>query len=189
MNKNVIVAQSGGPTPVINSTLRGIIDMCKAMPDRFGTIYAGYHGIEGVLKEELLNLSAQPDEEIALLSVTPTAGSIGSCRYKLRAKQNEDFDRIIEIFKAHDIGYFFYIGGNNSMDTAYKVAQLAHERGIELVAVGGPKTIDNDVGDTEFKLIDHTPGYGSVARYWALNIQNANEENAGSSPSDPVLVI
>lgn len=189
MNKNVIVAQSGGPTPVINNTLRGIFDACTSMPDRFGKVYAGYHGIEGVLKEELLDLSAQPAEEIALLGITPTAGSIGSCRYKLRSKQTEDFDRIIEVLKAHEIGYFFYIGGNDSMDTAHKVAELARQRGLDLVAIGGPKTIDNDVGDTEFKLIDHTPGYGSVARYWALNIQNANEENAGSSPSDPVLVI
>jgi 6-phosphofructokinase len=90
---------------------------------------------------------------------------------------------------AHDVGYFFYIGGNDSMDTAHKVAQLAHERGLELVATGVPKTIDNDVGDSEFKLIDHTPGYGSVARYWAYNVQNANEENAGACPSDPVLVL
>ena len=189
MNKNVIVAQSGGPTPVINNTLRGILDACKAMPERFGTVYAGYHGIEGVLKEELLDLSAQSAEEIALLAVTPTAGSIGTCRYKLKSKQTEDFDRIIEVLKAHEVGYFFYIGGNDLMDTAHKVAQLAQQRGLDLVATGGPKTIDNDVGDSEFKLIDHTPGYGSVARYWALNIQNANEENAGSSPSDPVLVI
>ena len=87
MPKNVIVAQSGGPTPVINNTLRGILDACKSMPDKFGTVCAGYHGIEGVLKEELLNLSAQPAEEIALLSVTPAAGSIGTCRYKLKAKQ------------------------------------------------------------------------------------------------------
>lgn len=187
--KNVVVAQSGGPTPVINSTLRGIVEMCKAMPNHFGTVYAGLHGIEGVLKEELLNLSAQPDEEIALLSVTPAAGSIGTCRYKLKATQQEDFERIIEVFKAHNVGYFFYIGGNDSMDTAYKVAQLAHERGLDLVAVGGPKTIDNDVGDSEFKLIDHTPGYGSVARYWALTVQGANEENAGSYPADPVLVL
>ena len=189
MNKNVIVAQSGGPTPVINNTLRGIIDTCQSMPDRFGTIYAGWHGIEGVLREELLDLSAQPAEEIALLGITPTAGSIGTCRYKLRSKQSEDFDRVIEVLKAHEIGYFFYIGGNDSMDTANKVAQLAQARGLDLVATGGPKTIDNDVGDSEFKLVDHTPGYGSVARYWALNIQNANEENAGSSPADPVLVI
>ncbi len=159
------------------------------MPDKFGRIYAGYHGIEGVLKEELLDLSAQPDEEIALLSVTPAAGSIGTCRYKLRSKQQEDFDRIIEVFKAHNIGYFFYIGGNDSMDTAHKVAKLAQERGLDLIATGGPKTIDNDVGDSEFKLIDHTPGYGSVARYWALTVQGANEENAGSAPADPVLVM
>ena len=188
-NENVIVAQSGGPTPVINNTLRGIVETCKAMPDKFGRIYAGYHGLEGVLKEELLDLSAQPDEEIALLSVTPAAGSIGTCRYKLRSKQQEDFDRIIEVFKAHNIGYFFYIGGNDSMDTAHKVAGLAQERGLDLIATGGPKTIDNDVGDSEFKLIDHTPGYGSVARYWALTVQGANEENAGSAPADPVLVM
>ncbi|MBZ5544884.1 MAG: diphosphate--fructose-6-phosphate 1-phosphotransferase [Acidobacteriia bacterium] len=189
MPQNVIVAQSGGPTPVINNTLRGILETCQEMPDKFGVVYAGYHGIEGVLKEELLNLSAQPAEEIALLSVTPAAGSIGTCRYKLKSKQQEDFNRILEIFRAHNIGYFFYIGGNDSMDTAHKVAQLAHQRGIDLVAVGAPKTIDNDVGDSEFKLIDHTPGYGSVARYWALSVQGANEENAGSSPADPVLVI
>ncbi len=189
MPNNVIVAQSGGPTPVINNTLRGILETCQSMPDNFATVYAGYHGIEGVLKEELLNLSAQPAEEIALLAVTPAAGSVGTCRYKLKSKQTEDFDRIIEVFKAHEIGYFFYIGGNDSMDTAHKVSKLAEERGFDLVAVGVPKTIDNDVGDSDFKLIDHTPGYGSVARYWALNVQNANEENAGSSPSDPVLVI
>jgi len=188
-SNNVVVAQSGGPTPVINSTLRGIVEMCREMPDKFGTIYAGFHGIEGVLKEELLDLSAQSQEEIHLLSVTPAAGGIGTCRYKLKAQQGEDFERVIEVFKAHDVGYFFYIGGNDSMDTANKVAKLAHERGLDLIAVGGPKTIDNDVGDSEFKLIDHTPGYASVARYWALTVQNANEENAGSCPSDPVLVI
>ena len=187
--KNVIVAQSGGPTPVINASLRGVVEACRSYPDTFGTLYAGFHGIEGVLKEELLDLSAQPAEEIALLSTTPAAGAIGTCRYKLRAHQQEDFERIVEVFKAHDIGYFFYNGGNDSMDTAHKVAQLAHGRGLDLVAVGVPKTIDNDVGDSAFQLIDHTPGYGSVARYWALTIQNADQENAGSCPSDPVLVI
>ena len=189
MAKNVIVAQSGGPSPVINNTLRGILETCRTMPDKFGTVYGGYHGIEGVLKEELLDLSVQPAEEIALLSTTPAAGSIGTCRYKLKSKQQEDFDRVLDVFRAHDIGYFFYIGGNDSMDSAHKVAKLAQERGLDLVAVGAPKTIDNDVGDTEFKLIDHTPGYGSVARYWALYIQCVNEENAGSSPAEPVVVI
>ena len=187
--KNVVVAQSGGPTPVINSTLRGIVEMCKSMPDHFGSVYGGWHGIEGVLKEELIDLSAQPDEEIALLSATPAAGRIGTCRYKLRQGQDEDFERVIDVLKAHQVGYFFYVGGNDSMDTADKVAKLAQERGLDLVAIGGPKTIDNDVGDSEFKLIDHTPGYGSVARYWALNVQAANEENAGSCPADPVLVL
>jgi len=185
--KNVVVAQSGGPSPVINNSLRGIIEACRSMPEYFGTIYGGLNGIEGILKEELLNLSAQDEEEIRLLRVTPAAGAIGTCRYKLR--HEEDFERVVEVFKAHGVGYFFYIGGNDSMDTAHKIAQLAHERGLDLVATGVPKTIDNDVGDSEFKLIDHTPGYGSVARYWALNVQNANQENAGSWPSDPVLVL
>jgi 6-phosphofructokinase 1 len=188
-SKNVVVAQSGGPTPVINSSLLGVIEACRDLPQSFGTVYAGYHGIEGVLREELLDLSAQDPAEIALLRTTPAAGSIGTCRYKLKAGQDEDLERIVEVLRAHDVGYFFYIGGNDSMDTAHKVAELARERGLEVVATGVPKTIDNDVGDSEFQLIDHTPGYGSVARYWALNVQNANEENAGSSPSDPVLVM
>jgi len=187
--RNVVVAQSGGPTPVINASLHGVIDATSAYADTFGVVYAGNHGIEGVLKEELLILSAQPAEEIKLLSTTPAAGAIGTCRYKLKERQQEDFERIIDVFVAHDVGYFFYTGGNDSMDTANKIAQLALERGLNLVAVGVPKTIDNDVGDSEFKLIDHTPGYGSTARYWALMVQNANEENAGSCHSDPVLVM
>ena len=186
---NVVVAQSGGPSPVINSSLRGVVETCAAYPSEFGTVYAAWHGIEGVLKEELLNLSEQSKEEIALLRTTPAAGSVGTCRYKLKEKQQEDFERVIEVFKAHKIGCFFYIGGNDSMDTANKISEIARQRGLDLVAVGVPKTIDNDVGDSEFKLIDHTPGYGSVARYWSHLVQNANEENAGSSPADPVLVL
>jgi 6-phosphofructokinase len=184
----MVVAQSGGPSPVINNSLRGIIDAAKDLP-AIGTVYGARHGIEGVLKEELLDLSAQPAEEIALLRFTPAAGSIGTCRYKLKPSQKEDFERVIDVFKAHNVGYFLYIGGNDSMDTANKVAALAHERGLDLVGVGVPKTIDNDVGDSEFKLIDHTPGFGSVAKYWMHMVQNANEENAGSSPADPVLVL
>ena len=186
-SRNVVVAQSGGPSPVINNSLRGIVETCLAMPAYFGTVYAGYHGIEGVLQEELLDLSVQDREEIALLRTSPAAGAIGTCRYKLRHEQ--DFARVIEVFKAHDAGYFFYTGGNDSMDTAHKVARLAHEQGLDLVSTGVPKTIDNDVGDAEFRLIDHTPGYGSVARYWALNVQCADQENRGSSPSDRVLVM
>jgi ATP-dependent phosphofructokinase / diphosphate-dependent phosphofructokinase len=186
--KNLIVAQSGGPSPVINNTLRGIIETARELPE-IGTVFGGWHGIEGVLKEELLDLSAQPVEEIALLRTTPAAGSIGTCRYKLKEKQTEDFDRVLEVFKAHNVGYFIYIGGNDSMDTANKVANFARDRGLDVCGIGGPKTIDNDVGDSEFQLIDHTPGYGSTARYWSNYVQVANEENAGSSPADPVLVL
>ena len=187
--KNVVVAQSGGPSPVINNSIRGVVETCRRMPERFGLVYAAWHGIEGVLKEELLDLSAQDREEIALLRTTPAAGAIGTCRYKLKDKQTEDFDRVIEVFRAHQVGYFFYTGGNDSMDTAHKISLLAAQRGLDLAAVGVPKTIDNDVGDSEFKLIDHTPGYGSVARYWCHMVQSANEENAGSAPADPVLVM
>jgi len=185
--KNMIVAQSGGPSPVINNTVRGIVETAREMSE-IGTVYGGFHGIEGVLKEELLDLTAQSPEEIALLRTTPAAGSIGTCRYKLKDWQNEDFDRIMEVFKAHNIGYFVYVGGNDSMDTANKVANIARERGLDVCGLGGPKTIDNDVGDSEFKLIDHTPGYGSTARYWSNFIQMSNEENNGSCPADPVLV-
>jgi ATP-dependent phosphofructokinase / diphosphate-dependent phosphofructokinase len=186
--KNLVVAQSGGPTPVINSSMQGIIEAARDS-DAIGVVYGASHGIEGVLTESLLDLSAQPREEVSLLRFTPAAGSIGTCRYKLKKGQDEDFDRLIDVFRAHDVRYFMYIGGNDSMDTANKVARLAAERGLELAAVGVPKTIDNDVGDSQFQLIDHTPGYGSVARYWMHMVQNANEENAGSSPADPVLVL
>ncbi|XZE51343.1 diphosphate--fructose-6-phosphate 1-phosphotransferase [Planctomycetaceae bacterium SH139] len=186
--RNMIVAQSGGPSPVINNTLRGIVETARQMAE-VGTVYGARHGIEGVLKEELIDLSAQPAEEIALLRYTPAAGSIGTCRYKLKAGQDEDFERVLAVLKAHDIGYFCYIGGNDSMDTANKIAELAQSRGLDVVGIGGPKTIDNDVGDSEFKLIDHTPGYASTAKYWMHAVQYANEENSGSCPADPVLVL
>ncbi len=186
--RNLVVAQSGGPSPVINNSLRGIIEQARELAE-IGTVFGARHGIEGVLNEELLDLSAQPHEEVSLLRFTPAAGSIGTCRYKLKPNQQEDFDRVIEVLRAHDVGYFLYIGGNDSMDTANKVALVARERGLDLVGVGVPKTIDNDVGDSQFKLIDHTPGYGSVAKYWMHMVQNANEENEGSSPADPVLVM
>ncbi|MCA9265905.1 MAG: 6-phosphofructokinase [Planctomycetales bacterium] len=186
--KNLVVAQSGGPSPVINNTLRGIVEMARDCQE-IGKVYAARHGIEGVLREELLDLSAQCPDEVSLLRYTPAAGSIGTCRYKLLSNQQEDFERVIDVLRAHDVGYFIYIGGNDSMDTANKIAQLGQARGLDLVGIGGPKTIDNDVGDTEFKLIDHTPGYGSAAKYWMHAVQNANEENRGSCPADPVLVM
>ncbi|MDR3618102.1 MAG: diphosphate--fructose-6-phosphate 1-phosphotransferase [Paludisphaera borealis] len=187
--RNVVVAQSGGPTCVINNSLRGIIEACRSHPSAFGKVYGGRFGIEGVLKEELIDLSATSAEEIALLRTSPAAGSIGTCRYKLKKGQDQDFERVVDVFKAHDVGTFFYIGGNDSQDTAHKVSVLARDSGLDLVAVGVPKTIDNDLGDAEFRLLDHSPGYGSVARYYAHYVRQANEENAGSCPADPVLVI
>jgi 6-phosphofructokinase len=186
--RNLVVAQSGGPTHVINSSLRGVIEAARDF-DRIGTVYGARHGIEGVLKEELIDLTAQDPREVALLRYTPVAGAIGTCRYKLRQTHEEDFERVIEVFRAHEVGYFLYTGGNDSMDTAHKVAGLARERGLDLVAAGIPKTVDNDVGDSQFKLIDHTPGYGSAAKYWLHMVQCANEENKGSCPDDPVLVM
>ena len=189
MPKNVIVAQSGGPSPVINNSLRGVIEGCRAYPDTFGRVLSGWHGIEGILKEELLDLSAQPQKEIDLLENTPAAGAIGTCRYKIKDSESPDIRRVLDVFETHKVGYFFYIGGNDSMDTADKISRAAAERGLELVCTGVPKTIDNDVGDPEFKLMDHTPGYGSTARYWACLAQCMNEENAGFRPAGPVHVM
>lgn len=187
--KNALVAQSGGPSPVINSSLQGVIEACFSYDDHIGKVYAGWHGIEGVLLEELIDMGSQPAHEVKLLSKTPAAGAVGTCRYKLGSGQTDDYNRIIDVIKAHNIGYFFYIGGNDSMDTADKVSRLARERGIELVVAGVPKTIDNDLGDDKFTIIDHTPGYGSAARYWAHMIQNVNEENRGMCGSEAVAVL
>jgi 6-phosphofructokinase 1 len=188
MKPTVLVAQSGGPSPVINASLQGVLDACRDHGDTLGRVLAARHGVEGILQEELLDLSQEAPEELALLKQTPCAGAIGTCRYKLGAHQEQDFNRIVDVLCAHQVGYFFYLGGNDSMDTAHKVAALAHARGIALVVTGVPKTIDNDVGDPQFRLIDHTPGYGSAARYWAYQMQNANEENRGMATSECVSV-
>lgn len=188
MKPNVLVAQSGGPSPVINASLYGVIDACRAYPDRVGRVYAAWHGIEGVLCEELIDMTAQDAKEIELLKYTPSAGAIGTCRYKLEQAGSPDYLRILEVFRAHNIGYFFYIGGNDSMDTAKKVSDLAASMGMDIVVCGIPKTIDNDVGDSEFKILDHTPGYGSTARYWAYLLQNAEEENRAIGGSECVQV-
>jgi len=185
--KNVVVAMGGGPTPVINNSLRGIVEAARGYPRVFGTIYGARHGVLGILREELLDLTAQPPEEISLLRTTPAAGAIGTARYKL--DHEEDLSRVIEVLRAHDIGYFFGIGGNDTQLVCHKVAGAARDAGYELTVVGVPKTIDNDLGDPGMELVDHTPGYGSVARYWAWTIQCLEEENRGSSPADPVLVV
>ena len=189
MKHNALVGQSGGPSPVLNSSLQGVVHACRDYPAQIDKLYAAWHGVEGILTEQLIDMSAQPEAELDLLRNTPSAGAIGTCRYKLLPDQGEDFQRIIDVCRAHNIGYFFYNGGNDSMDTAHKLSDLAHEQDLDLTVVGIPKTIDNDVGDPEFTLIDHTPGYGSAARYWTSIIQDVNEENRGMSPSECVCVL
>jgi len=189
--KNVVIAQSGGPTSVINNSIRGAIDKL-ILSKKIDKIYGARMGILGVLKEELIDISSQEPHQIALLAETPSAGTIGSCRYKI--KNDEDLARIVEVFKKHNVGYFFYCGGGDSMDTANKINELAKQNNLELICTGIPKTIDNDVGgllqsDGTFAVCDHDPGYGSVARNLAVNILEANEENKASYTSDPVLVI
>jgi 6-phosphofructokinase len=186
--RHILIALGGGPSPVINASLAGVIGRCRDYPGSFGRIYAAWHGVEGILLEELIDLEKQDPVEMALLKTTPASGAIGTCRYKLGNGQEEDFERIIDVFRAHDIGCFFYIGGNDSMDTADKVSRLAAERGLDLVVAGVPKTIDNDLGDEAFSIIDHTPGYGSAARYWASVVRDAEEESRGMAGSECVSV-
>ena len=186
---NALVALGGGPSPVINASLLGVVQGCLRNKGRIGHVYAARHGIEGVLQEELIDMEAQDPLELERLRHTPASGAIGTCRYKLDSGCEEDFERILTVLKAHDIGYFFYIGGNDSMDTADKVSNLARAEGYDLVVAGVPKTIDNDIGDEAFTVIDHTPGYASAARFWADIIQNTNEENRGMCVSERVAVL
>lgn len=163
---NCLVAQSGGPTSVINASACGVVQEAFKT-GAINQVYGALNGIAGVLNEELFSFNEESPEEIELLKVTP-ASALGSCRYKLKSiEQSEgDFQRIIEVFKAHDIRYFFYIGGNDSMDTAHKVSRYAQKVGYDLKSIGVPKTIDNDL-----PITDHTPGFGSTAKFIATSIK------------------
>jgi len=164
-----VIAQSGGPTAVINASAAGVVHGCMSNPDVFTGVYGGLNGILGVLKEELFDLSAEDPAQVDLLRQSPSA-ALGSCRHKLKDLQADrtDYERILAVFKAHDIRYFFYIGGNDSMDTASKLGTLAREIDYEMIALGVPKTIDNDLACT-----DHCPGYGSVAKFTATSVMEA----------------
>jgi 6-phosphofructokinase 1 len=159
MPGNMLIAHGGGPTPVINSSLRGAVEEAKEHPI-IKNIYGARFGAEGILQNDLLDLSRLSDEVLAKLDNTP-ASALGSCRRKLSA---DDYPKILECFKKNDIRYFFYNGGNDSMDTCHKISTLAIESNYELNMVGIPKTIDNDLAET-----DHSPGFGSAARYAALS--------------------
>ena len=166
---NAFYAQSGGVTAVINATACGLIETARKHPDRFGKVFAGRNGIIGALTEELIDTSLEADEAIAGLRHTP-GGAFGSCRYKLGAiEDNEsEYRRLIDVFAAHDIRYFFYNGGGDSQDTAHKVSQLSTRLGYPIVCIGIPKTVDNDLPFT-----DSCPGFGSVAKYVAISTREA----------------
>lgn len=167
--KNAFYAQSGGVTAVINASACGVIETARAHPERIGKVYAGRNGIIGALTEDLIDTSLESPEAIAALKYTP-GGAFGSARYKLKSieENRAQYERLIEVFRAHDIGYFFYNGGGDSQDTAYKVSQIGEQLGYPITCVGVPKTIDNDLPVT-----DCSPGFGSVAKYVATSIREA----------------
>ena len=166
---NVFYAQSGGVTAVINATASGVIETARKHKNKIGKVYAGRDGIIGALTEDLIDTSKESPAAIRALRQTP-AGAFGSCRYKLKGLEENraQYERLIEVFKAHNIGYFFYNGGNDSADTAYKVSQISGALGYPVICVGIPKTVDNDLVVT-----DCCPGFGSVAKYVATSIREA----------------
>ncbi|MDJ0654161.1 MAG: 6-phosphofructokinase [Xanthomonadales bacterium] len=167
--KNALYSQSGGVTAVINATACGVIQTANAH-DEIATVYAARNGILGALREELIDTSLEDPADIAALMHTP-GGGFGSCRYKLKSLEENkaEYERLIEVFKAHDIGYFFYNGGGDSSDTAFKVSQIGDALGYHVNCVGIPKTIDNDLPVT-----DTCPGFGSVAKYVAVSMMEAS---------------
>jgi 6-phosphofructokinase len=169
VKKNAFYAQSGGVTAVINASACGVLETARQHRDRIRKVYAGRNGILGALTEDLIDTSAESARTIAALRHTP-GGAFGSARYKLKGlEENEaEYARLIEVFKAHDIGYFFYNGGGDSMDTAYKVSQLSRRLRFPISCIGIPKTVDNDLTVT-----DCCPGFGSVAKYVAVSTREA----------------
>jgi len=167
--RNAFYAQSGGVTAVINASACGVIETARKHKDRIGKVYAGRHGILGALTEDLIDTSLESAADIRALRHTPS-GAFGSARYKLKKFEDNpaQYERLIEVFKAHDIGYFFYNGGGDSADTCLKVSMLAEKLGYPLTAIHVPKTVDNDL-----PITDCCPGFGSVAKYVAVSIREA----------------
>jgi 6-phosphofructokinase 1 len=168
--KNAFYAQSGGVTAVINASACGVIETARAHRDKIGTVYAGRNGIIGALTEELIDTNKESASAIRALRSTPS-GAFGSCRYKLKSLETNrrEYERLIEVFRAHDIAWFFYNGGGDSADTCFKVSQLSQTLGYPLQAIHVPKTVDNDL-----PITDCCPGFGSVAKYVAVSALEAS---------------
>jgi 6-phosphofructokinase 1 len=177
--KNAFYAQSGGVTAVINASACGVLETAREHSGAIGKVYAGRNGIIGALTEDLIDTSAESADAIAALKYTPGA-AFGSCRYKLASLQEHraQYERLIEVFRAHEIGYFFYNGGGDSQDTAYKVSQLGAELDYPIICVGIPKTVDNDL-----PITDCSPGFGSAAKYLATSVREAAFDLASMSRS------
>ena len=182
---NAFYAQSGGVTSVINASAAGVIQTAAKYPQHINKVYAGEDGILGALTENLIDTSLETAEDIEALKMTPS-GAFGSCRYKLKSleEHKDEYQRLIEVFKAHDIRYFFYNGGGDSQDTSHKVSQLAESMGYPTTCVGVPKTIDNDLPFT-----DCSPGFASVAKYVAVSILEASMDVASMSSSSTKVFV
>ena len=184
--RNAFYAQSGGVTSVINASAAGVIETARRHDDRIGKVFAGRNGILGALHEDLIDTGRESPAAIAALKHTP-GGAFGSCRYKLKSLEQDraQYERLIEVFRAHDIGYFFYNGGGDSADTCLKVSQLSATMGYPLQAIHVPKTIDNDL-----PITDNCPGFGSVATYVAVSTREASMDVASmASTSTKVFVL
>ena len=183
--KNAFYAQSGGVTAVINASASGVIETARKHPDKIGKVFAGENGIIGALTENLIDTSVETDADIAALIHTPS-GAFGSCRYKMKSLEanRAEYERLIEVFKAHNIGYFFYNGGGDSADTCLKVSQLSESMGYPIQAIHIPKTVDNDLPVT-----DNCPGFGSVAKYIAVSTMEASFDVASMAATSTKIFV
>jgi len=183
--KNAFYAQSGGVTAVINASASGVIETARKHSDKIGTVYAGENGIIGALTENLIDTSLESEADIAALNHTPSGG-FGSCRYKMKSLEanRAEYERLIEVFKAHNIGYFFYNGGGDSADTCLKVSQLSESMGYPIQAIHIPKTVDNDLPVT-----DNCPGFGSVAKYIAVSTMEASFDVASMAATSTKIFV
>ena len=182
---NAFYAQSGGVTAVINATACGVIETARKHPKQIANVYAGRNGIIGALTENMIDTSKESASASAALMHTP-GGAFGSARYKLKGieENRAEYERLIDVFKAHDIGYFFYNGGNDSMDTAHKVSQISRKLGFPVTCLGVPKTVDNDL-----PITDCCPGFGSVAKYVAVSTQEAAMDVASMAETSTKVFI